>query len=80
MKTEIQIELLKLIVKQTINRIKALQKELENDKKLRKEFGMYEDCGESYQVAVERTEARISELIGQKITFEKWRKKLKYEH
>lgn len=77
-KIEIQRELLNLIIKQTINRIKSLQKELENDKKLSKEFGMYEDCGEGYRIAVERTKARISELILQKITLEKWRKKLKY--
>jgi hypothetical protein len=41
-------------------------------------MGYYSDCGSFYQDAVTRTEAVISELISQKIMFEKWRKKLKY--
>jgi hypothetical protein len=76
---EIQREMLNKIIKQTIARIKKLQKQLEVEKKECSELGHYSDCGSFYQDAVTRTEAVISELISQKITLQKWRKKLKYE-
>lgn len=76
---EIQREMLNKIIKQTIARIKQLQKQLEVEKKECSELGHYSDCGSFYQDAVTRTEAVISELISQKITLQKWRKKLKYE-
>lgn len=76
---EAQRAILKEVVKSIIRRIKALKVELEHDKKMRREYGGYEDCGSSYETAVEVTEGKISELINQKIHFEKWRTKLKYE-
>ena len=80
MKNEAQREILQQIIKQTIIRIKKLQLQLVEEKKERKEMGMYEDCGDFYHDQVMRTETIISELISQKISFEKWRKKLKYEN
>lgn len=68
---------LKQIIKKTIGRIKELQKQLVIEKQERQELGGYEDCGLFYQEAVIRTEAVISELVSQKISLEKWRKKLK---
>lgn len=76
---EAQRAILKEVVKSIIRRIKALKVELISDKELLRQFGGYEDCGSSYEAGVERTEAKISELIDQKIHFEKWRTKLKYE-
>jgi hypothetical protein len=75
---EIQREILNQVIKKTIGRIKELQKQLEVEKQERKELGYYEDCGSFYQEQVIKTETVISELISQKISLEKWRKKLKY--
>ena len=75
---ETQIEILNQVIKKTISRIKELQKQLEVEKQEQKELGCYEDCGSFYQEAVIKTEAVISELVSQKISIEKWRKKLKY--
>ena len=77
-KKEIEREILKQVIKKTISRIKELKKRIETEKEERKEMGMYSDCGDFYREQVERTEAIISELIRQKISLEKWRKKLKY--
>jgi DNA primase len=78
-KTEIERAILKEAIKKLISRINSLQKQLETEKEERKEMGGYEDCGQFYQDNVMKTEAKISELISQKISFEKWRKKLSYE-
>lgn len=75
---KIQREILSQVIKKNILRIKELQKQLEVEKKERKELGIYEDCGSFYQEAVIKTESAISELVKQKISFERWRKKLKY--
>lgn len=75
---EIQREILNQVIKKTIGRIKELQKQLEVEKQEQKELGGYEDSGSFYQDAVTKTEASISELVSQKISLEKWRKKLKY--
>lgn len=72
-------ELLTKIIKDTINRIKELQLQLEKEEKEEKELGCYEDCGSFYKENVIKTKAIIAELIKQKIRYEKWRKKLKYE-
>ena len=77
---EIKREMLKLVIKSTITRIKELQKQLEVEKQERKELGGYEDCGSFYQEQVIRTESAISELVSQKISLEKWRKKLTYSN
>ncbi len=78
-KIEIQREILNQVLKKTILRIKELKNQLEIEKQERRELGSYEDCGEFYQRSVIQTEAKISELVSQKISIEKWRKKLKYE-
>ena len=75
---EIQREILNQVIKKTIGRIKELQKQLEVEKQEQKELGRYEDCGSFYQEQVIKTEAVISELVSQKISLEKWIKKLKY--
>ena len=69
----------KEIVKHIIRRIKELQLQLEQQKKDRREFGHFEDCGSFYCEQVEKTEALISELISQKIQIEKLIKRLKYQ-
>lgn len=45
---EIQREILNQVIKKTIIRIKELQKQLEIEKKDRKELGIFEDCGSYY--------------------------------
>jgi len=75
---EIQRKILNQVIKKTIGRIKELQKQLEGEKQDLRELGNYEDCGSYYQEQVIKTEAVISELVSQKISLEKWRKKLKY--
>lgn len=75
---EIQRDILSQVIKKIIARIKELQKRLEVEKREECSLGGYEDCGQFYGDAVKKTEAAISELINQKISLEKWRKKLKY--
>jgi hypothetical protein len=75
---EIQRDILNQVIKKTIGRIKELQKQLEVEKKERHELGSYSDCGEFYREQVIKTESVISELIEQKISLEKWRKKLMF--
>ena len=76
---EIKREILNEIIKKTIKRIKSLQVQLEEEKVDRKNFGVFEDCGDFYREQVIQTKAVISELVSQKISLEKWRKKLTYE-
>ena len=72
--TTIEARILKEVSKKFIKRIKALQLQLQEEIKDRSDFGGYEDCGQSYQEQVVRTEAKIQELVSQKISIEKWRK------
>lgn len=65
-------------VKHLIKEIKKEKKLLEHDEKLRSKFGYFEDCGESYQRAVHERKARIEALIEQKISMEKYSRKLKH--
>lgn len=78
-KIDIQREMLNEVVKSVIKRIKELQRQLAIEQEDKRCFGSYEDCGEFYREQVTKTEAAIAELITQKISFEKWRKKLQYE-
>ena len=71
--------ILNQVIKKTIARIKALQVQLEEEIQERTALGKYEDCGSFYIEQVIRTESAISELIQQKISLEKWRKKLQFE-
>lgn len=75
---EIQRDVLNQVIKKTIGRIKELKQQLEVQKKDSIEMGHYSDCGSFYQDAVTKTEAVIEELVSQKISLEKWRKKLKH--
>jgi len=77
--TEIKREMLNEVIKSVIKRIKELQHQLAIEQEDKRCFGSYEDCGEFYCEQVTKTEAAIAELITQKISFEKWRKKLQYE-
>ena len=63
-KKQIEIDLLKTIVKQLEQRIK----EVDNDRK-----------NAYYQYQIDNYTAIKNELINQKIKLEKWSKKLKYE-
>ena len=76
---EIQRDMLNQVIKKTITRIKALQVQLKEEIQERTALGKYEDCGSFYIEQVIRTESAISELIQQKISLEKWRKKLQFE-
>lgn len=76
-KIEAQREILNVVVKDIIKRIKHLQKEIIAQKEDRRDFGYYEDCGSFYREQVIETEAVIEELIKQKIHFERKRKHLK---
>lgn len=78
-KIDIQREMLNEVIKSTIKRIKELQHQLALEQEERRCFGSYEDCGQFYCDQVTKTEAAVAELINQKISFEKWRKKLQYE-
>lgn len=73
---EIQRDILNQVIKKIITRIKEYEKQLEVQKKEKSFFGGFSDCGQSYDDNVIKTEAIISELISQKISLEKWRKKL----
>ena len=75
---EIQREVLNKVIKSIIIRIKELQKRLIAEEKDCNELGHYSDCGSFYQEQVIKTKAVISELVSQKISLQKWRKKLKY--
>jgi len=70
----IEARILKEVSKKLIKRIKELQLQLQKEIEDRRDFGGYEDCGQSYQEQVVRTEAKIQELVSQKISIEKWRK------
>ena len=65
-------------MKDEINKVfkQVFKKFLKEEKK---EMGGYEDCGQFYCDEVMRTEVKIEVLVSQKISFEKWRKKLSYE-
>ena len=65
---------LKGTVKIVITRIKELQKQLEIEKQEERDLGRFDDCGEFYRTNVQKTEARISELINIKIKLERYRK------
>lgn len=78
-KNDIQREMLNDVVKSIIKRIQELQHQLAIEQEDKRCYGSYEDCGEFYRDQVTKTEAAIAELANQKISFEKWRKKLQYE-
>jgi hypothetical protein len=52
---------------------------LKNEEKLVKDFGWFEDCGESYRNQVMVRKERISAMVGLKIGTEKYMRKLKHK-
>jgi hypothetical protein len=77
-KEELEIErsLLKEIAKGYENKIKAKQKELEEEKKYYSGFSVHIEGKNENLAKIENT---IEIYINEKIRFEKWAKKLKHE-
>jgi len=67
------------VVKWLRKEIRKAKKELESAKKDRAEFGMYEDCGDSYEGNVIEAQSALDTLIRIKIKTERYAKKLKYQ-
>lgn len=65
-------------VKHLIKEIKKEKKHLLYDQKMKSQFGHFSDCGDSYCRAVDERNTRISVLVQQKISLEKYSKKLKH--
>ena len=59
-------------------KIKEEQSNLEGAKQSYKDFGMFDDCGESYSNDYTEAKAIVKCLIGVKISLEKYEKKLKH--
>ncbi len=60
-------------------RIKSAKVNYEQAIEDRKNFGMYEDCGECYHQNEAVAKAVLDELVSIKISTEKYAKKLKHE-
>lgn len=65
--------------------VKHLKKKIKREKKHllfeqddNRQMGLFEDCGDFYREKVLQREARIEALIEQKISMEKYAKKLKH--
>ena len=67
------------VVKWLENEIKKAKVNHEQAIKDRKNFGMYEDCGEYYHQNEAVATAVLDELVRVKISTEKYAKKLKHE-
>lgn len=74
-----QSEAVKDCAKHIERKIKQEQKYLEYEKKDARNFGMFEDCGQFYVDKVTERETRIKTLIEEKISLEKYAKKLKHQ-
>jgi hypothetical protein len=73
------LELLKILIKNKINEIKQWQIKLQIDENNFSDFGGYDECGDSYRIELKITQGIINVLIKQKISLEKYYKKLRYE-
>lgn len=67
------------VVKWLEGEIKKAKQNHEQAIKDRKNFGMYEDCGEYYHQNEAVAKAVLDELVRVKISTEKYSKKLKHE-
>jgi len=59
--------------------IRKAKKALESAKKDRADFGMYEDCGDSYEGNVIEAQSALDTLIHIKIKTERYAKKLRHQ-
>lgn len=82
MVTDLEIEQKREFLKEQIKwikgEIKAAKVGVESAKELYHNFGMYEDCGESYSISYAESKVKLTTLIDIKIKLEKYRKKLSY--
>jgi len=65
-------------VKWLEKKLKEEKKELEKDNKNYATWGMFSDCGPSYENAVVEREARIEALVEAKVSLEKYMRKLRH--
>jgi len=65
-------------VKWLENKLKGEKNELENDNKNYSTWGMFDDCGPSYENAIVEREARMESLIEAKVGLEKYMRKLRH--
>lgn len=79
MLSEDKIEGIKDCIKFIEKRCKEQKKEIEIATKNRQDFGMFDDCGESYTIAEYEEKAKLQAMVSIKISLEKYAKKLKYE-
>lgn len=74
-----QSEAVKDCAKHLERKIKREQKYLEHEQQDARHFGIFEDCGQFYVDKVKERETRIKTLIEEKISLEKYAKKLKHQ-
>ena len=74
-----QSQAVKDCAKHLIKKIKTEKKLLKAEQADARHFGMFDDCGEFYINRVTEREARISVLVEQKISLEKYSKKLRHQ-
>lgn len=67
------------VVKWLNEQIKEAKARLEEAKSDKRSFGMFEDCGSSYDDAFIRAEQHLSTLVSVKISTEKYSKKLHHQ-
>ena len=65
-------------VKWLKDKLKEEKKELEKDNKNYATWGMFSDCGPSYENAVVEREARMESLVEVKVGLEKYMRKLRH--
>ena len=65
-------------VKWIEKKLKDEKEQLKYDEDMWNSYGMFEDCGESYKVAVYERKARMEALVETKISLQKYMKKLKH--
>ena len=74
-----QTDVLKDLVKHLKNQIQDAKCNLAIAVKEEQIYGVYADCGASYQEQVVKAEVKLQTLIEQKIMIEKYRKKVLHE-
>ena len=65
-------------VKWLEKKLKGEKNELENDNKNYDTWGMFDDCGPSYENAIVEREARMEALVEVKVSLEKYMRKLRH--
>jgi hypothetical protein len=59
--------------------LKKQEKNVEGAEKNELDFGMYDDCGESYRHELIRQKQQMETMVNIKVSLEKYMKKLKHE-